>query len=113
MLELTSSDALHHRISGAPTLDDAKAARALFDPALAEIEATNTDSTITRTIEVSLAGIEHGNSVLISLMLVWMRRARRAGVGILFVEIPRLGSSLIDFTGLDEVLPIVKSDAAA
>jgi ABC-type transporter Mla MlaB component len=112
MVEITSTDALHHRIDGEATLANAKDARALLDGALADVEAANADSTVTKTVEVSLAGVTHSNSVLVSLMLVWMRRARRAHVGILFTEIPPLVASLIEFTGLDEVLPMVKADAA-
>jgi anti-anti-sigma regulatory factor len=112
MVEIVSSDALHHRIAGEPTLANAKDARALLDPALAEVEAASNDATVTKTVEVSLSGVTHSNSVLVSLMLVWMRRARRAGVGILFTDIPPLVASLIEFTGLDDVLPMVRAEAA-
>jgi len=44
---------------------------------------------------------------------VWMRRARQAGVDILYVDIPPLVGNLIEFTGLDEVLPMGRSGAAA
>jgi ABC-type transporter Mla MlaB component len=111
MVEITSTDGLHHRIAGEPTLADGKNARGLLDAALAEVEAANGDSTVTKTVEVSLAGVTQSNSVLVSLMLVWMRRARRAGVGILFLDIPPLVASLIEFTGLDDVLPMVKAEA--
>ena len=110
MIELASTDALHHKIAGEATFADAKVARDLLDAALAGAQAANTNSAVTRTVEVSLVGVTQGNSVLVSLMLVWMRRARRAGVGILFVDIPPLVSSLIEFTGLDEVLPMVKAE---
>jgi len=113
VIEITSADALHHRVAGEPTFAGANAACSLLDAALTEVRTASADSTVTRTVEVSLAGIAQGNSVIVSLMLVWMRRARRAGVGILFVEIPPSVSSLIEFTGLDEVLPIVKTEAAA
>jgi anti-anti-sigma regulatory factor len=113
MLRITSRDALHHRIDGDPTFDDARDARVLLDPAFTELEANRNDSTVTVTMEISLAGVTHGNSVLVSLMLVWLRHARRAAVGILFCELPPTVASLIEFTGLDEVLPIVKSEAAA
>ena len=113
MIEIKSADALHHRVVGEPTFADANGARSLLDAALAEVQAASADSTVTRTFEVSLAGVTNGNSVIVSLMLVWMRRARRAGVGILFVDIPPMLSSLIEFTGLDEVLPIAKAEAAA
>jgi len=112
VIEFSSTDALHHRIAGEPTFADAKGARDRLDAAFAEVQAASADSTVTRTVEVSLAGVTQGNSVLVSLMLVWMRRARRAGVGILFVDIPPLVSSLIEFTGLDEVLPMVKAEPA-
>ena len=113
MIQFSSSDALHHRVGGEPTFADANDACGLLDGALADVGAVNGDSTVTRTVEVSLGGVTQGNSVLVSLMLVWMRRARRAGVGILFVDIPPLVSSLIEFTGLDEVLPMVKAERAA
>jgi ABC-type transporter Mla MlaB component len=112
VIQVSSADALHHKLAGEMTFADAKTALGLLDGALAEVQAANADSTVTRTVEVSLAGITQSNSVLVSLMLVWMRRARRAGVGILFVEIPPLVSSLIEFTGLDEVLPMVNAESS-
>ena len=42
-------------------------------------------------------------------MLVWMRRARRAGVGVLFIGHATVVANLIEFTGLDEVLPRSRS----
>lgn len=110
---VTSSDLLHHRISGSPTLENAKETRALLDPVFAELEATHGQADGTRTVEISLAGVTNGNSVLVSLMLVWMRRARKADVGVLFVDMPPLVSNLIEFTGLDDVLPVVRTGAAA
>ena len=41
MVEVTSTDLLHHRISGSPTLTNGKEARALLDAAFAEIESSN------------------------------------------------------------------------
>jgi ABC-type transporter Mla MlaB component len=112
VVEISSTDSLHYRVAGDPTFADANGARAALDTALADLQAANVDSTVTRTVEVSLAGVTQGNSVLVSLMLVWMRRARRTGVGILFVDIPPSAASLIEFSGLDEVLPMVKADRA-
>ena len=39
------------------------------------------------------------------------QEARRAGVGILFVEIPPLVANLIEFTGLEDVLPMARAGA--
>jgi ABC-type transporter Mla MlaB component len=111
MVEVTSTDLLHHRISGSPTLENAKEARDLLDPVFAELQATHPRAN--GTVEISLGGVTNGNSVLVSLMLVWMRRARRAEVSIAFVDIPPLVSNLIEFTGLDDVLPVVRTGAAA
>jgi len=112
-MELESADVLHHRVAGSPTLVNAKEARGLLDAAFAELTSAATDTPQARTVEVSLDGVTNGNSVLVSLMLVWMRRARQAGVDILFVDIPPLVCNLIEFTGLDEVLPMVRTGAAA
>ena len=108
-MQLVSSDALHHRVEGTPTLTNAREARALLDDVLAGLA---TDAAAPEhKLELSLGGVKDGNSVLVSLMLVWLRRARHAGVGILFVDIPPLVMNLIEFTGLDEVLPMASGTA--
>jgi hypothetical protein len=108
-MELVSTDTLHHRVDGAPTLTNAREARALLDPVFAGF--VKDETAPEPTLEVSLAGVKDGNSVLVSLMLVWLRRAKLAGVGILFVETPPLVVNLIEFTGLDEVLPMAPGTA--
>jgi anti-anti-sigma regulatory factor len=108
-VQLTSADVLHHRIEGAPTLVSARQACGLFDAVFAEL-AESSDAT--RTLDISLGGVRDGNSVLVSLMLVWLRRAREIGVGIRYLDIPPLVMNLIEFTGLDEVLPIAAGDGA-
>jgi ABC-type transporter Mla MlaB component len=113
MVEVTSTDLLHQRISGSPTLQNAKEACDLLNPVFAELEATRAQANGPRTIEISLAGVTNGNSVLVSLMLVWMRRSRKADVSVLFTDIPPLVSNLIEFTGLDDVLPVVRTGVAA
>lgn len=105
-MQLVSLDALHHRVEGAPTLANARESRALLDGVLAAIEVPDDGKSPDPTLEVSLGGVTDGNSVLVSLMLVWFRRARHKGIGILFVDIPPLVANLIEFTGLDEVLPM-------
>jgi anti-anti-sigma regulatory factor len=108
-VQLESTDALHHRVAGAPTLATARQARGLFDAVFAEL-AESADET--RTLDISLGGVRDGNSVLVSLMLVWLRRAREIGVGIRYLDIPPLVMNLIEFTGLDEVLPIAAGESA-
>lgn len=106
-MQLKSADALHHRVEGAPTLAGAREARGLFDAVLAEL-AANSDEP--RTLDVSLGGVRDGNSVLVSLMLVWLRKAREIDIGIRYLDIPPLVMDLIEFTGLDEVLPIAAGE---
>ena len=112
MVEVTSTDLLHHRISGSPTLTNGKEARALLDDTFAEIESSK-DASKPRTVEVSLGGVTNGNSVLVSLMLVWMRRARAAGAQVRYVDVPPLVSNLIEFSGLDDVLPTTRRGGPA
>jgi ABC-type transporter Mla MlaB component len=113
MVEVTSTDLLHHRISGSPSLTNGKEARALLDATFTEIGASNEPDAKLRTVEVSLGGVTNGNSILVSLMLVWMRRARAAGAQVLFVDVPPRVLNLIEFSGLDDVLPMVRPGAAA
>jgi ABC-type transporter Mla MlaB component len=105
-VQLVSTDRLHHRLEGAPTLTNARQARDLLDPVLTELGAAQHGTETAPLLEVSLNGVTDGNSVLVSLLLVWLRRARQAGVGIRFIDIPPLVMNLIEFTGLDEVLPM-------
>jgi ABC-type transporter Mla MlaB component len=125
MVEVTSTDLLHHRISGSPTLTNGKEARALLDAAFTEIGASNASANASAntpanapaaqppTVAISLGGVTNGNSVLVSLMLVWMRRARAVGAQVRFVDVPPLVSNLIEFSGLDDVLPMEPRGAAA
>ena len=105
-MQLVSIDALHHRVEGAPTLTNARQVRGLLDAALAGLDTSASGAVPPPTLEVSLQGVTDGNSVIVSLMLVWVRRARVAGVGIRFVEVPPPILNLIEFTGLDDVLPM-------
>jgi len=108
-VQLSSADVLHHKVEGAPTLTNARTARGLFDTVFAELRRATDDEP--KTLEVSLGGVTDGNSVLVSLMLVWLRRARDVGVGMRYLDIPPLVMNLIEFTGLDEVLPIATGES--
>ena len=122
MFELTSADTLHHSVRGSLTLANAKDARSLLDATFADLGAANAAAqeragaeapVPVPVVEMSLSGVTEGSSVLVSLLLVWMRRARAAGVDILFRDIPPRVATLIEFTGLDEVLPMVRPGARA
>jgi ABC-type transporter Mla MlaB component len=109
-VRLVSADALHHTVEGAPTLTNARKARNLLDAVFERLGAAPDDEQ--NTLEISFSGVTDGNSVLVSLMLVWLRRAREVGVAIRYMDIPPLVMNLIEFTGLDEVLPIAAGGGA-
>jgi ABC-type transporter Mla MlaB component len=111
-VNLVQIDAMHLRVDGAPTLANGKKARTLLDGVLQELTA-DVDAPVAGTLNVSLGGVTDGNSVLVSLMLVWLRRARTAGVDLCYTDIPPLVMNLIEFSGLDEVLPILPVASAA
>jgi len=111
-VNLVRIDALHYRVDGAPTLTNGKKARGLLDDVLQGLTG-DADAPAAGTLDVSLGGVTDGNSVLVSLMLVWLRRARSAGVDLCYTDIPPLVMNLIEFSGLDEVLPITPAASAA
>jgi anti-anti-sigma regulatory factor len=112
-VNLVRIDATHHRVDGVPTLTNGRQARVLLDELIAAATDESDQTAAAPTLTISLGGVTDGNSVLVSLMLVWMRRARAAGVELSFVDIPPLVMNLIEFTGLDEVLPVAPAASAA
>ena len=102
MFELTSTDALHHSVRGLADAGQRERPRVRCSmPIFADLAAANAAAQEhasaeapppLQVVELSLGGVTEGNSVLVSLLLVWMRRARAAGVDIVFVDIPPLVS---------------------
>jgi phospholipid transport system transporter-binding protein len=57
------------------------------------------------SVRVDLSRVTSSNSIMLSLMLSWLRQARAAGRRIVFERVPSDLEDLIGFTGLDRILP--------
>lgn len=56
------------------------------------------------TVEVSLAGLGHINSVAAAVLLDWQRAARAAGKTLRVTDVPPQLAGILGLSGLDEVL---------
>ena len=57
-------------------------------------------------VRVDLSRVTSSNSLMLSLMLSWLRQARAAGRKLTFERAPADLDDLIGFTGLDRILPL-------
>jgi phospholipid transport system transporter-binding protein len=57
-------------------------------------------------IEIDLTDVTSGNSLVLSLMLSWLRQARTTGREIRFTGVPPALGEQIRFTGLAHILPL-------
>ena len=86
-----------YRLSGNFDFDSALVARSLVEEAVdAEPE----------SVQLLMDDAE-GNSVLVGLMMGWFRYAHKQEKEITFVDVPTLVDDMIEFSGLDGVLPVV------
>jgi len=95
----------HYRLSGKVGFDSALATRTLVEEML---DAEDEDV----RVRLVLDGAE-GNSVLVGLMMGWFRYAHRREKEIVFVDVPSLVDHMIEFSGLDDVLPVASSGDGA
>jgi anti-anti-sigma regulatory factor len=61
------------------------------------------------TLVLGLSEATEGSTIMVALMMGWVRYARRADRTIEFKDLPPKLAQLLDFTGLDAVLPIGKA----
>ncbi len=62
---------------------------------------------------LSLAGVENASSLLLVLMLGWIRRAEQLRHQVLFADLPASLQRLISFVGMDAVLPLEAGSTSA
>ena len=86
-------------IEGEVSTANGRIARIETEAALADILGESDD------LRVDLSRVRSSNSVMLSLMLSWLRQARLAGRRLVFERVPPELDDLIRFTGLDRVLP--------
>ena len=55
---------------------------------------------------VDLSGVSHSNSVGLSLLLCFMRKAKKSNKSLVFVSIPDALFEMARVSGLDDVLPL-------
>jgi ABC-type transporter Mla MlaB component len=84
------------RLRGTVDFDSALAIRAEVDA----VVAARAD------VVLSLADVTEGNSLLVALMIGWFRHARRLNHAIRYTDVPALLHALIEFSGLEAVLPL-------
>ncbi|PIE41505.1 MAG: anti-anti-sigma factor [Gammaproteobacteria bacterium] len=63
------------------------------------------------TVVIDLSGIEHSDSVGVSVLLVWMRAAARLDKNIQFRDMPPKMFDVARVSGLDAVFPLIYSSA--
>lgn len=63
-------------------------------------------------VEFSLAPLRESNSVVVALLLAWVRHARAHGKSIRFVEVPTDLRNIIELYGVTGILPLEDGGAA-
>ncbi|MFE8072101.1 STAS domain-containing protein [Marinobacteraceae bacterium S3BR75-40.1] len=64
-------------------------------------------------MKLDLSGLESFSSVVLSLLLCWMRLARRQGIELILVHIPPKLFDMARVSGLDTLLPFASVDREA
>ena len=88
------------RVSGRLTMETAAA---LFDIGAQLAEKTN--------VVVDLAQVEAVDSAAVSLLLGWLREARRGNVNLCYAHLPENLSSLAKLYGVLDLLPLCRDHA--
>ncbi len=57
-------------------------------------------------VEIRLDGLESHNSLVVGLMMGWMRYANRQGKQVSFSHLPERLMKIIDFSGLTQSMPL-------
>lgn len=57
-------------------------------------------------VPIDLSGLQRSNSMAVALLLAWLRYADSQGKALQIAQVPKSLRSIIEFTGLTEVLSI-------
>lgn len=99
------------RVEGSVTHANARAAYESTCATLAGLLA-DTSETVSEAVDVDLSGVTSDNSLVLSLMLSWLRQARQSGREIRFCGMPATLNEQIRFTGLAAILPFAAEAGA-
>lgn len=94
-----------YQLEGTATAANADSIRAAVDAVLRR----KTDEE-NRLETFDLSAVVDGNSVVIALMMGWLREAARQNCQISYLGVPERLYELIEFYGLDDVLPVAEHD---
>jgi len=100
VIDLTPVEGGKCRATGSSNLSTGRADRDATAKTLGSVIADGD-----RAIEIDVGGIQNGNSMILSLMLSWLRLARRHDATIRYTGMTPALLDLVRFTGLDDVLP--------
>jgi anti-anti-sigma factor len=103
------------RVEGSVTHANARAAYESTCATLADLLADTSETaseTVSETVYVDLSGVTSDNSLVLSLMLSWLRQARQSGREIRFCGMPATLNEQIRFTGLATILPFAAEAGA-
>ncbi len=103
-MKLNVLGADQYQLEGTVSAEDAATIRDEVD---AILKREPTDEVTTQVFD--LGKVVDGNSLLISLMMGWLREARRQENRIGYRAVPGRLYELIEFYGLDAVLPVLDS----
>tara|TARA_Y100001933_G_scaffold21205_1_gene18139 strand:- start:2870 stop:3187 length:318 start_codon:yes stop_codon:yes gene_type:complete len=94
---LSDAQALRFPVTGAVTFDNLMEIRRAGEATIAEAE----DGVV-----FDLSGLENGNSAAVALLMAWFRAADRHDRAVAFAGAPAELVSIIELSGLTEVLPL-------
>ncbi len=61
-----------------------------------------------KALDIDFAGVTAANSLGVALMTAWFRFAQTRGCELRILELPKGLQLIVEFSGLSEVLPLVK-----
>lgn len=96
-MKIEPRTATRYDLSGTIDLSTAMEARSLVEKLIDEQS---------EEVVIGLGALTEGSSVMVALMMGWVRYARRCERKIVFADVPPKVAQLLEFTGLDSVLPI-------
>ena len=103
-MKLTELAGSQYQLEGSVTTANAATIRGSVDAILAREES---DAEVTQVFD--LGAVVDGNSLVLGLMMGWLREAQRHEKRIGYRAVPGRLYELIEFYGLDGVLPVLDS----
>lgn len=101
---MSEAQAVRFPVTGIVTFDNLMAVRRAGEAAIGQAD----DGVI-----FDLTGLEQGNSAALALLMAWFRAADRHSRTVSFVGLPTELESIIELSGLTDVLPVERAPEPA